>query len=194
MKTNSRERMFVLIGGLIVVVTLLFNVLNPPKANGQKSPLLSAEEAKHRKETALTELKTTIKEQERLQEHIVSLVSKRAPDEVIPRLIRDLQRIAKQANVHLTETKAQQRPRTLSTSHLEKVSVEIRLRAPFQPNVMQFFYLLEAPEGKMVIDNFRINQAEARLKTVDVSATISVYTRAVSSGANEGETSNVSKP
>ncbi len=192
MKTNARERITILVGVVIVVAILLYNVLSPPAASGQKTPLLSVDEAHKRHKASVAELKKLVKQQNEVQDQMLSLVSKRAPDEIIPRVIRDLQRIAKQANIQLTEVKPQ-RARALSSSKLEKVSIDVRFRATFQPNVMQFFYLLEAPEGKMVIDKFSVNSADARLKTVDVSAQISVYTRAVMS-ANGGDTTNVSKP
>jgi hypothetical protein len=190
MKINPRERAMLLIGAVIVVGALAWNALNPPATAGQKGKILTAEEAERKKSDSLKEIKRMVQEQEAIQPQIARLAYKRPPDELVPRLIRDLQRLAKQANVRLMEIKPQ-RSRPLAGSKMEKVSIDIRLRAPFQPNVMHFFYLAEAPEGRMTVEKFNIASADSRLKSVDVSAQITVFTR-VTSGANGGEVQNVS--
>ena len=58
-----------------------------------------------------------------------------------------------------------------------RVPVEVRFRAPFQPNVVRFLYDLENPSGRMVIDKISITSADARFRTVEVSAQITVFTR-----------------
>jgi hypothetical protein len=188
MKISPRERMLILLGTGAVLVALVWNFLTPPNAQAaSKAGSLSVAEAQRKQDTALNELKALQKQEEELQPKIAKYAYKRSAEELVPRLIRDLQRMAKQANISLTEIKPQ-KSRPVAGTSLDKVLLDIRFRAPFQPNVMHFFYLIEAPEGKMVLEKFNIVGADPRLKTVEVSAQIAVFTR-VQSGAT-GETPN----
>ena len=97
--------------------------------------------------------------------------------------MRDIQAIALKSNIHIREIKPI-KARKLADGSGSKVSMEVRFRAAFQPNVMKFLYLAEDPTGKMVVDKLSLTSADARFRTVEVSAQIAVFTRstAVSSG------------
>ena len=98
--------------------------------------------------------------------------------------------LADKAGVHIREIKPL-RSRTLPDGSVTRVPLEVRFNAPFQPNVMRFLYFAEDPTKKMVVDKFSITSTDAHLKTVDVTAQITVYTRSAigAAGAGEGDTS-----
>jgi len=173
---------------VVAVIALVWNFANPP-ASGQKGKPLTKEEVQRQINAVNADIKQMSKERLEMEPKIETLSSDKAADELIPRMIRDLQRIAKEAKVHLTEVKPQ-RPRPVSAK-LEKVTVEVRLRAPFQPNAMQFFYLIEAPEGKMVVDKFTITATDNKRNSVEISANVTLFTRALSTVG--GDSSNVTQ-
>jgi Tfp pilus assembly protein PilO len=188
MPIKPRERRLVLLGVVVVGGVLLWDRLNPPKPPISLQKQVTVEEAEKRRQAAIAEMKRLRLEKEAQEPRIQQASYNRPADELIPRVVRDLQRIAKQAGIHFTEIKPQ-RSRPLSTSSLEKIPIEVRFRAAFQPNVMKFFYLLEAPKGKMTLEKFNVTSGDPRLKTVDVTALITVFTR-LESHAEEGETPN----
>lgn len=106
---------------------------------------------------------------------------------------QDLYTLAEKAGVHIREIKPL-RAKTLKSGTIARVPLEVRFRAPFQPNVMKFLYMAEDPANKIVVDKVSITSTDSHLKSVDVAAQISVFTRSLtgsSSGGGEGDTSDI---
>ncbi len=188
---QPRERNLLTIMGVVALGAAVFSILNPPGGGVQKKAgQLSLEAASAKRESSLKELKALNVSEETLTPRIEKIAYRRPADELIPRVVRDLQRIAKQSNLRLQEVKPQ-RSRPLASGQGEVVPIDIRFRAPFQPNVTRFLYFVEAPEGRMAIQKFNVTSADARTRSVDVSAQIVVFTKVMSTPGS-GETLNAS--
>ena len=181
---QPRERNLFILAGVVAVGAALFSILNPSGAStARKGVLISAEAAEAKREVSLKELKQINLSSGTIEPNIEKMAFNRPAEELIPRVVRDLQRIARQSNIRLQEVKPQ-RSRPLSSGQGEKVPIDIRFRAPFQPNVTRFLYFVEAPEGKMAIEKFNITTGDAKTRSVDVSAQIVVFTRVLSRTAD----------
>lgn len=184
---TRRERTMVFGGLIAVILILLWGWLTPSVGGGggQKLlPLAKAEEKRVLAERAIQHLTT---EQAVMTKRIDAATYDLPADQVAPIVIGDLQQTAARAGVHLTETKPL-RAVPLKTSSLIQIPISVRFRAPFQPNVVQFLYYVEAPDSKEVVDKLTVGAPETKSSDVDVSAEISVYTRA-QSAANPMEVS-----
>lgn len=188
MNTSPTGRRIIVLLLVVAVVAIIWNFANPP-ASGQKGKALTKEEADKQIAAARAETKRMGAERLEMEPKIETLSADKPADELAPRMARDLQRIAKEANVHLSEIKPQ-RPRPISDK-LEKATIEVRFRAPFQPDAMRFFYLVEAPEGKMVVDKFTISASDNKRDSVEITAQITQFTRSLSSTG--GDNSNVTQ-
>jgi hypothetical protein len=115
-----------------------------------------------------------------------------SPDTVAALATQDLQDIAARSHIHLREIKPQLRVGKMKSSLIGRVSLDVRFRASFQPDVVRFLYYLEDPSGRMVVDKVDITSTDSRFKTVDVTARVSVFTQSVTgtSGTAEGDTSD----
>ncbi len=147
---------------------------------------------------AIQDTKVNVATQARLSREVKDLTPKvndlaynLAPDELVPRTVKDLQEIAVKSGVHIREIKPG-RPKLLPSGMGSSVPIEAHFLAPFQPNAMKFLYYVEDPAGKMVVDKLDISSADPRRKTVEVSATVTVFTKVTTgSGASEsGDKSN----
>ncbi|MBC7529616.1 MAG: hypothetical protein H7308_18975 [Chthonomonadaceae bacterium] len=177
---QPRERNLFIVAGVVVLGAALFSILNPSGATAAKKGIfLPVAEAEAKRETSLKELRQINLSSGTIEPNIEKMSFNRPAEELIPRVVRDLQRIAKQSNIRLQEVKPQ-RSRPLTSGQGEKVPIDIRFRAPFQPNVTRFLYFVEAPEGKMAIEKFNITTGDAKTRSVDVSAQIVVFTRVLS--------------
>ncbi len=183
MLKTKRERNLVIIATIFGVTILLWSFMNPPGKSAPKVAIISLEEANAKKKTALKSLASISQDQDKLTPKITAMAYDLPPDQLEPRIVRNIQDIALKANVHIREIKPI-KARKLADGNGSKVSMEVRFRAAFQPNVMKFLYLAEDPTGKLVVDKLSLISADARFRTVEVSAQIAVFTRstAVSSG------------
>ncbi len=190
MALSKRDRNALVFLAVGAVVILGGNLLIPPAAPGAQKKLLPASEANARREVALRTLKRLSGEQDELEPRIATMISDLPAEELTPRTIRDLQAIAAKSNVHLREIKPL-RPRALALGKGARAPLEIRFRAAFQPDVVRFLYFVEDPARKMVVDKINVTSGDARFKTVDVSAQITVFTRSTAgvTGA-QGETND----
>lgn len=182
MKTK-RERKLVIIASAAMTILLIWNFMNPPGKSAHKTAIISLEEANLKKKAALKTLENISRDQDKLVPQISKMAYDLPPDQLEPRVIRDIQAIALKSNIHIREIKPI-KARKLTDGSGSKVPMEVRFRAAFQPNVMKFLYLAEDPTGKMVVDKLSLNSADSRFRTVEVSAQIAVFTRstAVSNG------------
>lgn len=187
---NKRDQYmvaFIIIG----VLVLVWNFLFPPPKSGAKATLLPLAEAQHKTEVQKRTYLRLANDAKTLGPRIAREAYDAPVEELVPLVIRDLQSAAERAHVHLREIKPL-RARSVGGLNLSRVPIEARFRAPFQPGVVRFLYELEDPAGKIVVDRLNITSGEARLKTVDVTVQISVFTRAITSetGSGEGEASD----
>ena len=190
MKLSKRDRILLPVV-LIGVLVLIWGLLNPPAPTGGKGKLLPLAEAERKREVALRTLKRIGADSRDIEPRIQKMAFTLPADQLEPRVIRDLQTIAERSDVHLREVKPL-RPRPLTNGIGSRVPVELRFRAPFQPNVIRFLYDIEDPEGRMVVEKMTLNSADAASRTVEVTALISVFTQSGDgpANANQGETRN----
>lgn len=192
----KRPSLIVLVGLPLAVIVLLWSVLNPPssapkagaKGTTPTSNLTYAQAIQKQGETMrnLTDMQA---KQEKIPGKIAAMAYTMPAEQLRPRIIRDLLAVANKAKVHLTEFKSL-RPQLMASRQVARVPLEVRFRAAFQPNVVQFLYYLEDPKNKIVVDKLNVTSAQNRFQTVDVSAQISVFTRSTIGVGAEGENSN----
>ncbi|MCS6775312.1 MAG: hypothetical protein RMJ43_13950 [Chloroherpetonaceae bacterium] len=191
MAISNRERRMILIGGVLVVGMLAWSALNPPGTPRTQRKLLPRAQAEQKRADALRTLARMRAEAEEIEPRIARMSFNLTPEEVVPRVIRELQRVARRSQVRLREVKPL-RPRELPSGQGQRVPIEVRFRAPFLPHVIQFLYLIEDPEGRMVVEKLTITSAEARQQTVDVTVQVTVFTRSLSNNVEvkQGEKSD----
>lgn len=183
MKTlKTSERVLIAVCAVVILIAVWLK-LNPSGPAAGTRTLLPPGQARQKTEVALRTIARLGDEQAEMEPRLAQRVYDQSPDQLVPRVIRDLQRIAERAGVHLREIKPA-RPRELTTAAVTRVPLEVRFSAPFQPNVMRFLYYVEDPAGKMAVDKLDLTPAEKSFKTVDVSAQIIVFTRAAAGTAS----------
>lgn len=176
MSTLSKREIGMLVGGVVVVFGIgIYAILNPPPSAAGKAQLTPAQASQQAKDK-LAKITSMTRDQARLEPRIAQMSYDLPPDLLVPRLINDLQRIARKSDVHLREIKPQ-KPRDLGGVTGARVTLEIRFRAPLQPAVIKFLYFVEDPSGKMTVDKVILNTVDSKSNTVDVTALISVFTR-----------------
>ncbi len=188
--TKSEQRLV----GLMVVVcvpAVAYLLFAPKSAGNSKQALLTVEDADKKKKLTMGKIEAINTELTTLDAANERLTYDMTPEEIVPRVLRQLQQIALDSKVRLREVKPL-RPVELKSGQGQKVPLEVRFRAPFQPNAMKFLYAVEDSKYKMVLDKINIASAENRLKAVDMTATITVFTRAayVANSSQGGETPN----
>lgn len=177
MQINRRERMLILIGIPVIGVVLAFNFLVPPGATATKGGQVSLAEAEKRTKEAANTTRKIQADTVQLKPRIEQMSYSETAEELVPRVIRELQDTAEKSGVHLREIKPH-RPAALPNNSGTRVPLEVHFRVPFQPNAIKFLYYVEDPAGKMVVEKMDITSADAKFKTVDVTAQITVFTRA----------------
>ncbi len=195
MQTLSKRDRNLLIVMLLVIVSAVALTLTPSgkggaAAAGSKLPL---EEAHRQNIKTRLQEKGLAEERKRLQPQVARLTYNMPAEQLTAHISEDLYRLADRAGVHIREIKPL-RSRPLPDGSVSRVPLEVRFRAPFQPNVMRFLYFAEDPANKMVVEKFNITSTDARLKSVDVDAQITVFTRALAganaAGAGQGDLSD----
>lgn len=182
-----------MIGAVVVAGVLIWGALNPTGSTKTQAKILPLAEAKQKYKESLERIEQIGKDREAMEPRIESMTYNLTPEEVVPRVVRELQKVASRSQVRLREVKPL-RPRELASGMGDGVPLEVRFRAPFLPNAIRFLYYVELPDGKIVVDKLNITSAEARFKTVDVSAQITVFTRKTQAPADkkEGDKTNAS--
>ena len=191
MQISPRDKKMIIGGIVFAVIIFIWNILTPSSAGKGTTGLLS--ETKAKQDTAVntrTQVRLT-NEVSDLTPMVNDLAYSLAPDELVPRTVKELQEIALKSGVHIREIKPV-RPKLLPSGMGSSVPLEVHFLAPFQPNAMKFLYYVEDPAGKMVIDKLDVSSADPRRKTVEVSATVTVYTKVISGAgtSDSGEKSN----
>ena len=182
------EKMLIGVAAIIVLVAA-FMLLNPSGSASKKS-LIPLAQAVQKEADTQVKIRMLNKNREEIEPRLARNVYQQSAEELLPRVVRDLQGIADKSGVHLREVKPL-RARAIANGNGVRVPLEVRFRAPFQPGVMKFLYFVEDPGGKMVVEKVSVTSADSRLQAVDVSAQIAVYTRSTQGvSAQGGERSN----
>jgi len=191
MKISPREIRTIVIVVLIAVVALVINYATQPKSVG-KGPQVPLETAQQRTDKATAAIQKIKQEDKEIKPRIEEMSYTEPAEELVPQMIHDLQATAKKTGIHLDKIKPL-RPGLLPGKNGTRVPLEVHFRTPFQPNAVKFLYYVEDPAGKMVVEKLDISSADAKFKTVDVTAQITVFTRALAKdpGAAGGDTENV---
>lgn len=191
MQARSKREKFLLILAIPVVLILLaWNRLSPPPSQTSRTGLLSTADARNKLKEARSANRQMLADQDRMDPDIEKMSYQIPAEQLVPRLIRNLQTIADKSGVHLREIKPI-RGKKLKSNAGVRVPVEVRFKATFKPDALQFLYHVEEADSRMVVEKINITSADPRLKTVEVSATITVFTTSlVGFAGGEGENSN----
>ena len=192
MQNLSRRDKNLLMIMLVVVVLAGVLLLMPSGGAAGNGKMLSLAEAKQKNVKAQLAYKAMKADQDRLLPQIKQLTYTMPPEQLTAYVTEDLYALAERAGVHIREIKPL-RAKVLSDGSVMRVPLEVRFRAPFQPNVMRFLYYAEDPTKKMVVGKISINSTDTQLKSVDVSAEITVFTRSTAKSGSmgaEGDTSD----
>lgn len=187
---NKSERILIAVCVVVVVVAVWLQMTHSQSAGSQRT-LLTPAEALRKTEVATRTIKRLRTQQGDLQQKIKQLAYTEPPDRLVPLVIRDLQKIADQAGVHIHEIKPATKPKVIANGQGASISLEADFRAPFQPNVIRFLYYVEDPTSKRTIDKLQVMSTDQQLRTVDVTARITVFTRSVAGTSDaQGGTQN----
>lgn len=204
-----KRREQVLMGICAVVVAGSVWYALSPSSGGTKTNMVPLEQARARTAASRSNVRRLLDDRVKLEPRVEARAYNSPADKLVPVVVGNLQTAAARAGIHLREVRPlrpklvtdesdpniapqatkSRTSRSNSTTHEvlgARVPVEVRFRAPFQPNVVRFLYDLENPSGRMVIDKVSITSADARFRTVEVSAQITVFTRS-SSGTAGGD-------
>jgi len=168
--------MLLLIAVIIVPIILILNALTPSGHTAGARTLLPLDQANTKREIQARTMARWSEEEKEMQPQIARMSYNVPADRVVPQMVGDLQRIAAHSGVHLGEIKPA-KPGLLPSGSGAQVPVEVRFRAPLQPNTVRFLYEVEDPTGKFVVDKMDITSGDAKFQTVEASAQISVFTR-----------------
>lgn len=168
-RTPGERRMLVI--GLIVVAICVPLVLFPGGASGKK--LLSAREARQQYESKLKEKAQLESDNERIKPLMDQMVYTEAPEALIPKVITTLQGYAKDSGIHLREIKPL---RSKKVAGVTKETLSVRFTSEFGKTV-PFFYRVEDPAGRLVVEKFNLTASDPKSRTVDVDAQIALFTK-----------------
>lgn len=182
---TKREQVTLVVGALIVIGLLIWSALNPAKHSGSGDTLLPVTTAQHKQDLGEREMRRLALEKGDLEPRIASMSFSEPGEQITPQVVNTLERVAESSGVHLSEVKPE-KPQMLPSGAGSRVSIDVRFKAQFQPNVVQFLFGVENPANRMVVDRLNIGSADPRFQSVDVSARISAYTRSVAGAGGEG--------
>ena len=175
-RTPGERRMLVL--GLIVLVVCVPLVLFPGGGSGKK--LLSARDARQQYESKLKEKAQLEAEDEQIKPKMDQMVYTDPPEVLIPKVITTLQGYAKDSGIHLREIKPL---RAKKVAGLTKETLTLRFTSEFGKTV-PFFYRVEDPAGKLVVEKFNLTASDPKSRTVDVDAQVALFTQATDANAS----------
>lgn len=187
---SKRERMLLIIGVPLVLIVLAWNFLSPPAGQAAPKGQLSTADAEKKTATLQAENKRMLSEQEEMEPKIAQMSYTIPAEQLVPQTIRNLQSLAARDGVHLREVKPI-RGKKLKSNAGVRVPIEVRFNSKLQPDAVRFLYHVEQADSRMVVDKINITSADPRFHTVDVSATITVFTTSLDGfSSGEGENSN----
>lgn len=179
-RTPSERRLLLICAVVIVVAAWL--VLAPSNRGGVQ--LLSSAEADRKATEDALKTHQYRQEIERLAPEIKRLAYDKPPAEVIPSVVRTLQDMAKQSDLHLREIKPL---RARRTGDMTRIPISVRFStAAFNRSAVGFLYRLEDPASRMVVDKFTITAPDPKTRIVDVEVQVALYTRGGASATDSG--------
>ena len=188
---SKREKLIMTVGVPLALAVVAWNFLSPPAGQAAAKGELSTEDAKVKLKDAQREMSKMRTDTDTMDPSIAKMSYKIPAEQLVPRMIRDLQKIADSSGIHLREIKPI-RGKKLKSNAGVRVPVEVRFKATFQPDAIRFLYHVEEADSRMVVDKINISSADPRFKTVEVSATITVFTTSLAGfSSGEGDNSNV---
>lgn len=176
MPRTKRERTLLLIAIIVVPIILIVNFLTPSGHTVGTRSLLPLEQANSKQEVQTRTMARWREEEKEMQPQIAHMSYDLPADQVVPQMVDALQHIAARSGVHLGEIKPG-KPGLLPSGSGVQVPVEVRFRAPLQPNTVRFLYEIEDPASKLVVEKMDITSGDAKFQTVEALAQISVFTR-----------------
>ncbi len=189
---KNREKILLVVGIPTVLIVLAWNFLSPPAAQTTQAGQLPTNQALSKLADVKKENTQMHAQLDKMEPSIEKMSYQLPAEQLLPRVIRDIQTMAAKSGVHLREIKPI-RPKRLKSGVGVRVPVEVRFKATFQPDAVRFLYHIEEADSKMVVDKINITSADARFKSVEVSATITVFTTSLAGVAGgEGDKSNAS--
>jgi len=177
-KLTPSERRMVMICAIVVVVGAVV-LMSPPATTGKK--LLTAAQAVTKREDLDRKIKLLRKETDELKPHIDALTYTEAPEVVVPKVIRTLQKCAVDSGIHIREVKPLRAKKFIGVI---KVPLNVRFTCEFGKSV-PFLYRVEAPENKIVVDKFTVTASDPKKHTVDVDVEVDLFTQG-NGAASEG--------
>lgn len=175
LRSPSERRMIVI--GLLVVAIGIPLALFPGSGGGKK--LLSAHDARQQYEAKLKQKAQLESDTERVKPLMQKMVYTEQPEQLIPKVITTLQGFAKDSGIHLREIKPL---RTKRIANLTKETLSVRFTSEFGKTV-PFFYRVEDPSGKLVVEKFNLTASDPKSRTVDVDAQIALFTQSETAAA-----------
>ena len=186
------EKRLIMFGTPAVLIFAAWAFLTSGPSQTSQKGMLSTDDANKKYKAAVSENKQIIADEARMEPHIARMSYTLPAEQLVPRVIRDLQTIADKSGVHLREIKPI-RGKLLKSNAGVRVPVEVRFKSSFQPDAIRFLYHVEESDKRMVVDKINITSADPKFKTVEVSATITVFTTSlVGYTSGEGDNSNAS--
>lgn len=179
-KRSPRERVLLVLGAASVIVAVWL-ALSP--GTGPSGKLVPAAEARRKYDAALAEKLALQAEADRLRPALASMTFEEPPEVVVPRVVGQLQGLAKQSGIHLREVKPLRSRRVAS---LVKVPVSVRFSCPFAQTV-PFLYRVEDPAGKLTVEKLNMSTSDPAARLVEVEANIALFTRGGTDSAVERE-------
>ena len=188
---SKRERNLVIVCAVFLIAVVIF-VMSPSGKALPKHKLLPTDRAETEWRKAAKTYQTVGASMGSIQPRVSKMTYSESPDTVAALATQELQDIAARSHIHLREVKPQLRVGKMKSSQIGRVSLDVRFRAPFQPDVVRFLYYIEDPTGRMVVDKVDITSADSRFKSVEVTARVSVFTQSVTgtTGTAEGDSTD----
>jgi len=122
------------------------------------------------------------KDTARLKPEIAKVVYTDPPELLIPKIMKVLEVDEKKAGIHIREKKPL---RAKTTDNVTKQTITISFNSDFG-KAIPFFYLLDDPAGKIIVEKFDISAADPKSHQVSVEAQIALYTMAADTGDTGG--------
>ena len=168
---NGRERLLIVLCVAVCGVAA-FLLLSP--AVKQNKKLLPKAAARQKYESAVNQKLLMETETDRLKKEVERLTYTESPEEIVPKVIRNLQAKAKESGLHLREIKPL---RARKAGGLLKVPMSVRFTAAeFGKSALAFLYHTEDPDSKIVIERLNVSAADPKSRTVDVEAQVALFT------------------
>ena len=175
-RTTGEKRMLILC--ILVAVIAVPYAMTPSGGSGKQ--LLRPLSARQQYKEAANKKSLLQKDTERLKPEIAKLVYTDPPEILIPKIVKLLRIDEQKAGIHIHEIKPL---RAKSTDNVTKQSLTLSFTSDFGKAV-PFFYLLDDPTGKIVVEKFDVSAADPKSHQVSVEAQIALYTMAADTGDN----------